>query len=302
MLASSPYYNSVLLIKSALATLTSVWLCVSLTFCLALGTHLSWGHSSLTTHPPSPPQLRGRIWPPSCTPHAPPSFLPFFSSPFFSCHQTLQTCCEIHPHPQLHYCSFSPLKSHLTSLCITQFTTEFWPCMAVVLCAILAFPTNNEYFSDKTLILCFVHILAAPRTLLGKERVQQALWFNWTSIPPRWTVCIQFGSLHLGTVGFGRKKGQEIVFLWCIIQFASRFLIFSTTCFEVAKRCEITAFDRGDSVTQTGLRSDLNIKVPSILQPFPSYRGQKTETLPEATSRRVMLSSEDGLQKRARKE
>ena len=120
--------------------------------------------------------------------------------------------------------------------------------------------------------------------------------------PQRWIVCIQSGSLHLGTVGFGRKKGQEIVFLWCIIQFASRFLIFSTACFEVAKRCEITAFDRGDSVTQTGLRSDLNTKEPSILQPFPSYRGQKTETLPAATSRRVMLSSGDGLQKRARKE
>lgn len=31
------------------------------------------------------------------------------------------------------------------------------------------------------------------------------------------------------------------------------------TCFEVAKGCEITLFDRGDSVTQSGLRSDLNI-------------------------------------------
>lgn len=43
----------------------------------------------------------------------------------------------------------------------------------------------------------------------------------------------------------------------------------------MAKRGEIIAFDRRDSVTQTGLKSDLNIKVPRILQTFPSYRGQK---------------------------
>lgn len=61
----------------------------------------------------------------------------------------------------------------------------------------------------------------------------------------------------------------------------------------------MAAFDRGDSVTQAGLRSDLDIKVTSTLQPFPSDRGQESETWPEAASWRVVLSSEDGLQKRA---
>lgn len=61
----------------------------------------------------------------------------------------------------------------------------------------------------------------------------------------------------------------------------------------------MAAFDRGDSVTQAGLRSDLDIKVTSTLQLFPSYRGQESETRPEAASWGVVLSSEDGLQERA---
>lgn len=80
-----------------------------------------------------------------------------------------------------------------------------------------------------------------------------------TSIPPQRNGYIQFGSLHLETVDFGRKKGQEIELYIKEKQFASRFLIFPMTCFEVAKGCEITLFDRRDSVTQTGLKSDLNI-------------------------------------------
>ena len=61
----------------------------------------------------------------------------------------------------------------------------------------------------------------------------------------------------------------------------------------------MVAFDRGDSVTQAGLRSDLDIKVTSTLQLFPSYGGQQSETRPEAESWGVVLSSEDGLQERA---
>ena len=47
------------------------------------------------------------------------------------------------------------------------------------------------------------------------------------------------------------------------------------TCLKVAKRGEIIAIDRRDSVTQTGFISDLNIKAPSTLQTSPSYRGPK---------------------------
>lgn len=47
----------------------------------------------------------------------------------------------------------------------------------------------------------------------------------------------------------------------------------------MAKRGEIIAFDRRDSVTQTGLKSDLNIKVPSMLQTFPSYREPKAREI-----------------------
>lgn len=100
-------------------------------------------------------------------------------------------------------------------------------------------------------------------------------------MPPHWIDYTQFGSLHLRTVDVGRKKGQEIAFLWCIIQFASRFLIFPMTCFEVANRREITAFDREDSVTHTGLRADFNImstEYPTALSWLWGAKRQRTCT------------------------
>ena len=90
-----------------------------------------------------------------------------------------------------------------------------------------------------------------------------------TCISPTMKCCIQPGSLHLGTVDFGKKKGQETELYIKEKQFASRFLIFPETCFEVAEGWEITPFDHGDSVTQRGLRSDLNAKYSTALAWVP---------------------------------
>lgn len=58
------------------------------------------------------------------------------------------------------------------------------------------------------------------------------------------------------------------------------------TCFEVARGCEITLFDCGDSVTQTGLRSDLNVSA-KYSTALCWLQGPQDKTLPWTTSWRV---------------